>query len=140
MDKKANVPAINDHPSIDIYSRDGRAALAKMVSKLFEHWQLPTTDQAALLGLSETSRSTLTRYRNGEPLADSRDLLDRAGHLLAIHRSLRILFPHNRDLVYRWPTVPNSEFDGRSPVQVMREEGFLGVLMVRRYLDFTRGQ
>lgn len=124
----------------DPASREGRAALARMVTTLFAHWQLSTADQAALLGLSGASRSSLARYRRGDPLADSRDLLDRAGHLLAIHRALRILFPHDRALAYRWPTVPNAELGGRSPVEVMREDGFAGLLAVRRYLDFERGR
>jgi Protein of unknown function (DUF2384) len=121
-------------------SREDRAAYAKMVMRLFEHWGLPVDDQLALLGLSETSRMTLNRYRKGEPFADSRDLLDRVKNLFSIHRSLRILFPENREIVYRWATLPNMDFGGKSPVQVMREEGFLGLLMVKRYLDFERGR
>ena len=63
-----------------------------------------------LLGLSTQSRSTIARYRRGEPLADSADLLARAGHLLGIHKALRILFPHDRDLAYRWVSTPNRRF------------------------------
>ncbi len=124
----------------DVHSREGRTALAKMVTRLFDLWALPGADQAALLGLSETSRSTLSRYRRGEPLADSRDLLDRAGHLLSIHKSLRMLFPENRELAYQWVSAPNRRFDGQSPLALMREHGFLGVLMVRRFLEFERGR
>lgn len=120
-------------------SNDGRTALAKLVVNLFDRWKLATSDQAAMLGLSEHSRATLASYRSGRPLADSRDLLDRAGHLLAIHRSLRILFPRNPELVYQWPVAPNLAFDGKTPVTVIRDEGFLGLLRVRRYLDFARG-
>lgn len=128
------------HREADPHSREGRSALAKMICTLFDLWKLSTQDQTALLGLSEASRTTLVRYRKGEPLAEQRDLLDRVATLLAIHRSLRILFPKNRELAYRWPTTPNAAFDGRSPVQVIKEEGFTGLLIVRRYLDFQRGQ
>jgi hypothetical protein len=121
-------------------SKQGRAALAGMITELFKRWQLSTTDQMALLGLSEKARTTLMRYRNKEPLADNRDLLDRVGNLLAIHRSLRILFPKNNDLVYKWITLPNKAFDDKTPVQVIRENGFLGLLTVKRYLNFQRGQ
>ena len=110
-----------------------------MVSRLLEHWRLPATEQAELLGLSAGNRSTLARYRRGEPLADSRDLLDRAGHLLGIHKSLRILFPHDRDLAYRWMSTRNKAFDNLSPVEVVKEWGFAGLLMVRGYLDHARG-
>ncbi len=120
-------------------SREGRVAFAKMVSRLFALWNLSTKDQMALLGLSEGSRMSLTRYRKGAPLADNRDLLDRVANLLSVHRSLRILFPQNRDLVYKWPTTPNRFFEGRSPVEVIRKDGFMGLLIVKRYLDLERG-
>jgi len=92
-----------------------------------------------VLGLSAASRTTLARYRGGEPLADNRDLLDRVGHLLGIHKSLRVLFPHDRNLVYRWITQPNRRLQAR-PVDLIIQEGFEGLLAVRRYLDFQRGQ
>ncbi len=125
-------------PPPDLKSRDARERLARMVVKLFEHWQLTATEQAAVLGLAAGHRSTLARYRKGEPLADNRDLVDRVGHLLGIHKALRILFPHDRDLAYRWMTTPNRRLGAR-PVDVVTERGFEGLLAVRRYLDFERG-
>jgi hypothetical protein len=125
-------------PAVDLSTRDARERLARMVMQLFDHWSLTTTEQAGLLGLSADNRSTLARYRKGDPLADSRDLLDRVGHLLGIHKSLRILFPHDRDLAYRWMTTPNRRLGGR-PVDVALDRGFEGLLALRRYLDFERG-
>lgn len=124
----------------DLNSAKARAALAKQVTKLFDLWALPSSEQAALLGLSQESRSTLSRYRKGEPLAANRDLNERAAHLLGIHKALRIMFPHNRDLVYSWVNAPNRRFGGRRPLDVMREEGYLGLVAIRRYLDFERGR
>jgi hypothetical protein len=131
--------ALRKAEPIDVASRDARARLAAMVTKLLEHWQLGAAEQAAVLGLSTASRSTLARYREGEPLADSRDLLDRAGHLLGIHKSLRILFPYDRDLAYGWMTQFNRRLGAR-PVDLVIQHGFEGLLAVRRYLDFQRGQ
>ena len=68
------------------------------------------------------------------------DLIARAGHLLGIHKSLRILFPHDRDLAYRWIAAPNRRFDGASPLDIIRRYGYEGMLAVRRYLDFERGR
>ncbi len=124
---------------VDLHGRDARASLSRLVTRLLDHWALPAAEQAALLGLSTGSRSTLARYRAGEPLADSRDLIDRAGHLLGIHKSLRILFPHDRDLAYRWVSQPNARLGGR-PVDLMVAHGFEGLLAVRRYLDHQRGR
>src|SRR5687767_4517834 len=127
-------------PAIDLRSRPSRERLARMVIALLDHWQLGPNDQAALLGLSPQSRSTVARYRRGEPLADSADLLSRAGHLLGIHKALRIMFPHDRDLAYRWICAPNRRFDGAAPLEVIRRYGYEGILAVRRYLDFERGR
>lgn len=117
-----------------------RGAIAKMLMQLFDHWQLGTEDQLALLGLATANRAALARYRRGEPIAPSRDTLDRAGHLLGIHKNLRLLFPRNRVLAYAWMTTRNRAFDGRAPVEVIREWGFAGLLTVRAYLDRARGQ
>jgi transcriptional regulator with XRE-family HTH domain len=124
----------------EIRGREARTRLAKLVVALFDRWELAPPEQAVLLGLSPGSRSTLSRYRRGEPLADSADLLARAGHLLGIHKSLRIIFPHDRDLAYRWITAPNRRFDGAAPLAVIRRFGYEGILAVRRYLDFERGR
>ena len=131
--------AVQKRAAVDPSRREARSRLAAMVTRLLEHWDLTATEQAEVLGLSTGSRSTLGRYRSGEPLADSRDLLDRAGHLLGIHKSLRLLFPRDRDLAYRWMTQPNRRLGAR-PVDLILEHGFEGLLAVRRYLDFQRGQ
>ena len=118
---------------------EDKGALARMVMTLFDHWQLSTEDQAALLGLAPGNRAALARYRKGEPIGASRDQLERVGHLLGIHKNLRLLFPHNRELAYRWMSTRNLAFEQRTPVEVIREWGFAGLLAVRAYLDRARG-
>jgi hypothetical protein len=124
--------------SLPVVSED-RGALAKMVMILLDHWKLPTDDQAALLGLATSNRSALMRYRKGEAIGTSRDQYERVGHLLGIHKNLRLLFPQNRDLAYRWMSSRNRAFDNLTPVDIVREWGFSGLLMVRAYLDRARG-
>lgn len=126
-------------PQVDLRSRTSRERLARTVVALLDRWKLGPNDQAALLGLSAQSRSTIARYRRGEPLADSADLLSRAGHLLGIHKALRIVFPHDRELAYRWVSTPNRRF-GTTPLDLMKRHGYEGILAVRRYLDFERGR
>ncbi|MSP98396.1 MAG: DUF2384 domain-containing protein [Betaproteobacteria bacterium] len=125
--------------AIDLHQRSNRERLAKMVVGLFDHWQVSAPDQALLLGLSPDSRATIARYRRGEPLADNTDLLGRAGHLMGIHQALRIMFPHDRDLAYRWVTTPNRRFGDRMPLEIMKQT-YEGILAVRRFLDFERGR
>ncbi len=128
------------YPAPDLRSRATRERLGRMVVVLLDHWGLSPADQALLLGLSTASRSTVARYRKGEPLADSADLLARAGHLLGIHKALRILFPHDLELAYRWVGTPNRRFGDVAPLEVMKKHGYEGILAVRRYLDFERGR
>ncbi len=122
-----------------IAATQDRRALAKMIMTLLDHWKLTTEDQAVLLGIAPNNRAALTRYRKGEPIGSSRDQYERVGHLLGIHKNLRLLFPHNRDLAYRWMSTRNKAFDHRTPVEVIKEWGFAGLLMVRSYLDRSRG-
>ena len=123
-----------------VSASEDRGALARMVMTLLDHWKLSTEDQAALLGIAASNRAALARYRRGEPIGTSRDQYERVGHLLGIHKNLRLLFPQNRDLVYRWISTRNRAFDNLSPVEVIRDWGFAGLLMVRAYLDRARGQ
>ena len=133
-------PGFDQAADVDLRARDGRERLARMVVALLDHWKLAPNDQALVLGLSAQSRSSIARYRRGEPFADSADLLARAGHLLGIHKALRILFPHDRDLAYAWVTTPNRRFADVAPLEIMKRHGYEGILAVRRYLDFERGR
>jgi hypothetical protein len=59
---------------------------------------------------------------------------------LGIHKSPRIIFPHDHELAYRWISTPNRRFGGMPPLEIMKQHGFEGILAVRRYLDFERGR
>lgn len=126
---------------VDLGTPEARKKLAMMLMKLFEHWELDQRSQLNLLGLSEESRSALHKYRKGESaLPKSRDMLDRVGYLLAIHKALRILYPKNPDIRYSWVNRHNKAFDNFTPLEVMQTQGVLGTARVARYLDFIRGQ
>lgn len=116
-----------------------RSQITKMLLKLFEHWKLTTEEQLDSLGLSPDNRAALTRYRKGDPISSSRDQMERAGNLLAIHKNLRLLFPHDPDLAYSWIKTRNKAFQGRTPIETISEMGFPGLLYVRSYLDRARG-
>ena len=125
---------------IDLTSDDSRSALSKMVIKLFHLWDLSTADQLDLLGLSPKSRAMLAKYGKGEALPGTRDILDRVGWLLAIHKALRLLYPQNDDIRYSWVSRRNTAFDNLTPLTVMKEQGIIGIAKVARYLDFYRGR
>jgi hypothetical protein len=125
---------------IDLSSNDSRSALAKLVVKLFHRWGLSTADQLELLGLSPNSRAMLSKYGKGEALPATRDILDRVGWLLAIHKALSLLYPKNEDIRYSWVSRRNTAFNNLTPLTVMKEQGIIGIAKVARYLDFYRGR
>ncbi len=76
---------------------------------------------------------------NGGALADDDELLGRVGHLLGIHKALRILYPKNRDLVYRWVNKQHLGFDGAPPLEIMKS-GYEGIAAVFQYLELELGR
>ena len=133
------VAQLADETSINIENSDARSKLALMVTRLFEHWNLSTADQLELLGLSRTSRAQISKYRNGEAVPSSRDMLDRIGWLLSIHKSLRLLYPRNENIRYTWVKRRNQILDDQWPLDIMTYQGLIGIARVARYLDFLRG-
>lgn len=117
-----------------------RSKITPMLLTLFDLWQLSSEEKLAALGLSLENRAALTRYKKGEAISASRDMLDRAGNLLAIHKALRLLFPQNPELAYGWMKTRNKAFHGQTPIETIVELGFPGLLYVRSYLDRARGQ
>ena len=117
-----------------------RAKITTMLLKLFDLWALTSEEKLSALGLAPDNRAALTRYKKGEAISSSRDMLDRAGNLLAIHKALRLLFPQNPELAYGWMKTRNKAFHGQTPIETIVTLGFPGLLYVRSYLDRARGQ
>ena len=129
-----NLHPVNQTPQS--FSREERASVSRLVFALFDHWELSAVEQAELLGLSAATRSTITRYRNGAPMSENRDALDRCANLLRIHEALNVLLPEEDESTRqaKWLRLPNRAFKGLSPLTIMRE-GFEGLTLVRRYLE-----
>lgn len=104
-----------------------------MVTNLFARWKLSEENQLKLLGYSPRSKKLLRQLQAGHPLANRKDVLDRAALLLSIHKTLRLLYPHNQGLVYEWPFIKNENFGGDTPLEVMMY-GESGLRSVEAYL------
>ena len=114
--------------------RENGSQVAEMLLRLFELWRLSPKQQLAILGLYDAHEANFGEYLK-RSLSKDRDKVERANILLGIHKSLRQLFPQNRDLAYRWISQPNKAFDGLPPLKVIERHGMLGMYMVRDYLD-----
>ena len=133
------IAQLSEETRIILENSDARKKLARMVTRLFELWNLPTADQLELLGLSRTSRAQLSKYRKGGALPSSRDMLDRIGWLLSIHKNLRLLYPRNENIRYTWVKRRNQILDDQRPLDIMKYQGLIGIARVARYLDYLRG-
>ncbi|MCG6976098.1 MAG: hypothetical protein LJE56_06745 [Acidiferrobacterales bacterium] len=112
-------------------SDDERSHLARALMQLFDQWDLDLEQRVVLLDLPEGTKSrTLTRYRNGEPIPEGSDLLERAKYLLGIQHSLEIALPMNAAIIQAWPTTENSSLQNRRPLDVMLDHGVDGMKQV----------
>lgn len=103
--------------------------LRKMVTVIFEHWQLSSSDQLSLMG-------RLDRFSGGDDCKE----IERIGLLLGIHKFLRLLFPRNLELAYSWMSTPNKAFGGLTPVQHVERLDLSGLHEVSTYLAGQLGR
>ena len=115
------------------------AAGLRAFEQISSHWDLSVEDQLRLLG--EPARSTFFAWRsNPEKAKLSRDTLERLSNIVAIYKSLQILFtePKRAD---EWIRKPNTAplFGSRSALDRMLAGNVGDLDLVRRYLNAARG-
>jgi hypothetical protein len=116
---------------------ESRRKLLKMVMKLLQLWNIDYADKLEILGLSSENHSLLAEGAR-EDFPDGEDFINRAGRLLSIHKSLRLLYFDNPEILYTWIKSRNTAFDNSTPLAIMKE-GISGLVRVSRYLDhYTR--
>lgn len=120
---------------VDEFDEADRQKLTKMIMRLFDHWKLSTADQLEILGLSANSRRMLSQYRKGKALPNNRDMIDRLGWLLVMHQNLKTLYPKNLELCYSWINRRNRHLGNLTPLEVMKEQGFIGIFRVAQLLE-----
>lgn len=98
----------------EVKDMETRRALTVAVLALFASWQLHEVNQAELLGLRDISG-----LRTGEPLPEDAEVLERAGHLLAIGRALRKAYPKQLSKRTNWISSPHEKLFGATPLQYM---------------------
>ena len=100
-----------------------------------ERWRLTTDEQIVLLG--SPGRSTFFKWKK-DGGAMPADTTERLSHLLAIWKSLRVLFTVDQR-GEDWVRRPNDYFDGASALEVMLGGKVVDLYKVRVYLDAQRG-
>jgi transcriptional regulator with XRE-family HTH domain len=108
--------------------------------KIVEHYGLTQKDVAILLGIKE-NRQRLSALKKDEAIPEDPDKLLRVSHLIGIHKNLRILFPHHREVAYAWLKTKRELFQGRSAMEFIAEDplqSMTRLYSVRRLLDQIR--
>lgn len=88
---------------------------------LASHYRLTQAEAGMLLGISEKNRGRLGELEDAKEIPP--ESLMRVSQLLGIHKSLRIIYPENREIVYGWMKTPLPELGERTPLQYIRDHG-----------------
>lgn len=125
---------------VDLSSKKLRKALTKAFFSLTDHWELTRQEEASLLGWDYSEkRTTLDSMRRGKTIIDiDQDKIERMIDFINIHKSLRILFPYDRDAIYKWVKIKRERFGGYSALDIMLQQGKIGIRAIRHYLDYER--
>lgn len=113
--------------------RDLSGAL-RTVLNILDAWEVSIPDRLKLLGCD---LGTYHRWTNTRKLGDIYpDTLERLSYLLGIWKALKILFPDSAvadSWIHRANDAP--EFNGQTPLVIMKLGHVEGLSRVRRYLD-----
>lgn len=117
-------------------SVEKRGQLASMIIELLDLWSIESEHQIIILSLPEkTPLRAIRKYRKCTPFPDSADTMERVEHLIGIAEALRTTYPRNSQMGPQWMNKPHKRFEGRTPIQIMVEDGLQGVIKVRSQLD-----
>lgn len=122
-------------------NKESAQVLGKAFWRLADLYNLTREEQALLLGVKPENRQRLNSLQNKQEIPVDPDKFQRVGNLLGIHKSLRIMFPHNRELVYAWIKTPRDIFHNQSAMQFIASDPlntFARLFTVRRILDQMR--
>jgi hypothetical protein len=121
-------------------SAEQLGALTLHVLRVLDQWALVPEQQLLLLGLDEARHGRgVNRYRAGLPLPAEEDVVMRARGLCEIAAGLDTAFPHMPHFLGLWITTPLANFGGKTPLDVMLEDGCEGIACVLRQLDNSGG-
>lgn len=128
-------PGVEPSAYLPIFGASALSNIGEGILRLLRLWKLSKADQLRVLGFSHRSYATLSRLSNGAPFPTDPEKLERASHLLGIHAALKTLYPENPEMVSGWMTFRNSAFGDNSPLDVVKDKGTVGLLMIRLYLE-----
>lgn len=121
-------------------TKSEQAVLAKAFWQLVKKYELSHDEVTILFGRNFDPK-TLSKHRQSNSLPDGHDILCRVIHVLGIHNSLRMIYPHNPSLVYSWMRHKDNMLKGFSPIELVRSSGvksLSALIFLRNFLDYKR--
>jgi len=115
-------------------------ALGKAFWAMAQKHKLKRCDQAVILGIKNYPQR-LGMLEQKHSIPDDVDKFARVGHLLGIHKNLRMLYPYNSELVYGFFRIPWSLIEGQTPLEFLHQApqiSFERLFTLRRLLDMQR--
>lgn len=116
-------------------SEDERQELTRGLLAMLDDWGIASADQLTLLGMGDKPSREIRQLQQNRPLPDEPDVMARVEHLISIADALRTTYPLSRRMGALWMHKPNRKFRQRTPVATMVEDGMIGMISVRSYLD-----
>lgn len=116
-------------------TEEERIQLTRGVLDMLDDWGISGKDQLLLLGMVDAPAREIRQLRENRPFPDSPEVMQRVEHLICIADALRTTYPFSRRMGKLWMNKPNRKFRRRTPAVTMVEDGIVGLISVRSYLD-----
>ena len=116
-------------------SEADRLELTRGILGMLDDWEISAKHQLILLGMEDVPAREVKRLRDNRPLPDDPAIMQRVEHLIAIADALRTTYPVSKRMGKLWMHKANRKFRQRTPVTTMVEDGIVGLVSVRSYLD-----
>lgn len=128
-------PSSEQEPSSSYaVDRRTRRGLARKVMRALDGWGLTEAEQAVALGMVGSSQAALERYRQGFPFPNDKELIERAGHLLALQRAVRHFYRDRPERASTWMIRHSIRFGAR-PIDLIGERGMAAFRQLRADLE-----
>jgi hypothetical protein len=113
-------------------------SLAGLIMSILDSWGLNGPAIMTVLNLPQgVPLRALRRYRENTAFPHDEGVYERVDHIVGIYDALRTTYPHNPPMGLLWLRQRHQRFQGRSPLQLIVEDGLEGLLQVRIHLDCT---
>ncbi|VAW74387.1 hypothetical protein MNBD_GAMMA15-1357 [hydrothermal vent metagenome] len=116
-------------------SEDERIQLTHGILCMLDEWGISGKNQLIVLGLGDAPAREIRQLRENRPLPDTPEVMQRVEHLICIADALRTTYPFSKRMGKLWMNKPNRKFRQRTPATTMVEDGIVGLISVRSYLD-----